>query len=126
MMKNFLAVLICGVFFLTNTGSAISAEKNINVPPVGVKEKFVPTPEEIHQDVPVDQKCSSCHTPSNQDIESKSISHFMTHRECDQCHLNKSWIPLKIYRHLSGKYRANSSPQECDSCHTSNSEYRAN
>jgi hypothetical protein len=124
-MKNLCSLLLICLIIGAST-SAVAKEKNISAPPVGVKEEFTPSTEDIHRDVPIEQKCSSCHTEANQDIQSKPVGHFMTHRECDQCHLDKSWIPLRIYRHLSGKYRPNASPQECDSCHTTNSEYRAN
>lgn len=126
LMRKMMTLTICTLFILMNATLVFSKEKNISAPPVGIQEEFVPTPEQIHQDVPIEQKCSSCHTEANQDIESKAINHFMTQRDCNVCHLNKSWIPLKIYRHLSGRYRPNSTPQECDSCHTTNSEFRAN
>ena len=91
LMKRIITLLILFVALGTAT-TVFSKEKNINVPPVGVKEEFVPTPEDIHRDVPIEQKCSSCHTEANQDIESKPITHFMTHRECDQCHIDRKSV----------------------------------
>ena len=125
MLRIFLMALLA---VSLNVAYAASKEQKIVVPSVGVPDKqtFEFTPEQIHRDSPVEQKCSSCHNQANEDTEFKAPNHFLTTRECDQCHSNKSWIPLRPYTHLSGKYRPNSSPQECDSCHTTNSEYRAN
>jgi hypothetical protein len=122
---NILKVLAL-LLALISAFSSIAAE-NIKAPSVDVPEKkvFQPTPEDIHQDAPPDQPCSSCHNPASLDAEYKWPSHFLTTKECDKCHLNKSWIPLRMYSHLSGKYRPNATPQECDSCHTSNSEFLA-
>jgi len=105
----------------------MAKDGEIKAPRVGVDTQpaFQPTPEDIHQDAPVEQKCSACHNPASLDVEYKSPSHFLTTRECDQCHLNKSWIPLRLYVHMSGKYKRNATPLECDSCHTTNSEYIA-
>jgi hypothetical protein len=110
--------------------SALSAGtkgKDIVVPNVDVPEQILvqPTPDIIHQEAPIDQPCSACHNPSSLEAEYKYPNHFLTTKECDKCHLNKSWVPLRVYQHLSGKYRPNSIPQECDSCHTSNSEFLA-
>lgn len=98
----------------------------VDVPPVDVPEQMViqPTPAEIHEDFP-DRTCGSCHTQSNQEAEPKPLNHFLTTKDCGQCHFNKNWIPLRLYSHLTGKYRPNATPQECLSCHTSNSEFFA-
>lgn len=120
-------ILLLGVM---NTAIAADPkEKRIDVGPVDVPEKVViqPTPDEIHRDAPVDQKCSSCHGPNSLDAETKPLTHFLTTKDCGTCHFNKSWIPLRIYTHLSARYRPNSDvdPTDCAGCHTTNTEFQA-
>jgi hypothetical protein len=120
-----LALVLLMVTFSTFAGAADTKDR-VEVPAVDVPETMVvqPTSAEIHEDSR-ERTCVSCHSPNNQDAESKPLNHFLTTKDCGQCHFNKSWIPLRQYSHLSGKYRPNSTPQECASCHTSNSEFLA-
>ena len=85
-----------------------------------------PSTAEIHESFP-DRPCSSCHSPINKDVESKWPSHFVTNKECGDCHYTQRWIPLKIYSHMAARYRRSNDvdPQECKSCHTSNSQFLA-
>lgn len=101
-------------------------KKRVDVEPVDVPEKAVvqPTPEEIHEES-ITRTCSSCHIQGDLEAEPKPLDHFLTTKDCGACHLSKSWLPLRFYSHLTGKYRPNSTPQECKSCHTSNSEFLA-
>lgn len=123
---RFLVWLAMLVSMTTFAGESTSKGKQVDVPAVDVPEKMVvqPTPAEIHEDFP-DRSCASCHTPSNQEAESKPLNHFLTAKDCDKCHFSKSWIPLRLYSHLSARYRPNSDPQNCSSCHMSNSEFLA-
>lgn len=110
-------------------GLAVAADSKggrVDVPEVDVPEKMVvqPTPEEIHQEFP-ERACSSCHAPNSLDAEPKPLNHFLTTRDCGACHFDKSWVPLRIYQHRTGRYRPNATPQDCLSCHTTNSEYIA-
>jgi len=130
-MKAF-GVLISLLLMLTASSVAISADakgKNIDVSPVDVPEKIVvqPTSAEIHMDAPPDQTCTSCHGPNSVDAESKPLTHFLTTKDCGTCHFNKSWIPLRIYNHLSGRYhpKPDVSPTDCAECHVTNTEFQA-
>ena len=100
----------------------------VDVDPVDVPEKILvkPTSAEIHEEYTATRSCSSCHTQSSLDAEPKPANHFMTTKDCDKCHFSTSWVPLRIYSHLSGKYnRQTRNPQECTECHTSNNEFIA-
>jgi hypothetical protein len=123
-----LILLIALTAMSLSAQSAGTKEKDIVVPNVDVPEQIMvqPTPDIIHQEAPIDQPCSACHNPSSLEAEFKAQNHFFTTRECDKCHLNKSWFPLRVYQHLSGKYKPNSSPQDCESCHTTNNQFIAN
>jgi hypothetical protein len=103
------------------------SKKKVDVEAVDVPEKILiqPTPEEIHQDAPPEQKCSSCHAPNNANAESKPLNHFLTTRDCGVCHFDKSWVPLRIYNHMNGRYHPNATPDDCQSCHISNTEFTA-
>ncbi len=118
------------IMMLLASASVFAAEpsgkgdKKIDVEQVDVPETMVvqPTPEEIHEDS-ITRSCSSCHVHGDMKAEPKPMNHFLTTRECGDCHFSKSWVPLRYYRHLSGRYKPNATPQECLSCHASNSEY---
>lgn len=107
-------------------------KKQVDVDPVDVPEKMVvqPTPAEIHEDNTNTRSCESCHTKSDQ-AEPKPMNHFLTTKDCGACHFSKSWVPLKVYQHLTGRYpgalrsKPDADPQECRACHISNSEYLA-
>ncbi len=103
-----------------------SKGRRVDVDPVDVPEKMVvqPTPEEIHQES-FTRSCGSCHIQGDLEAEPKPMDHFQTTKDCVACHFNKSWVPLRYYSHLTGKYRPNDTPQECLSCHTTNSEFHA-
>lgn len=129
-----LRILICTVLlaFAANVAAADAANskgKRVDVDTVDVPEKKViqPTSEEIHMDAPPDQKCSSCHGPNSLDAEIKPLDHFLTTKDCGICHFNKSWIPLRIYTHLSARYRPKPDvdPTDCKGCHVSNNEFQA-
>jgi nitrate/TMAO reductase-like tetraheme cytochrome c subunit len=98
--------------------------KRLEVEPVDVPEKAVvqPTPEEIHQES-ITRTCVSCHFQGDLEAEPKPLNHFLTTKDCGACHFNKSWVPLRFYSHLSGRYKPNSTPEDCLSCHKSNSEF---
>ncbi len=124
-----LRVLLCLVLLVSATAFAADGakgKKQVDVPPVDVPEKAViqPTPEEIHEES-ITRACGSCHIQGDLEAEPKPLNHFLTTKDCGACHLSKSWIPLRFYSHLTGKYRANATPQDCQSCHTSNSEFLA-
>lgn len=113
---------------LALAGASAKADVDIDVDVIEVPEEILvePTPQEVHEEN-LSRKCSSCHTPVNPEVQSKFLNHFQTSRECDTCHLSKSWLPLRLYSHLTPKYRARAGQdsQECLSCHVSNSEYFA-
>lgn len=123
-----LRVLMVAVL-LACAQAAVAEEKRIDVDSVDVPERIVvqPTPEEIHTDAPPEQKCSSCHGPSGLGAEVKPLDHFLTTRDCGVCHFNKSWIPLRIYNHMSARYRPRpgGDPTDCKECHVSNTEFQA-
>ena len=98
--------------------------KRVDVDPVDVPEKAVvqPTPEEIHEES-ITRTCNSCHVQGDPEAEPKPLNHFLTTKDCGACHFSKSWVPLRFYSHLTGKYKPNATPQDCLSCHTSNNEY---
>ena len=100
----------------------------VDVDAVEVPEKILvkPTSAEIHEEYTATRTCASCHTQSSLDAEPKPTNHFMTTKDCDKCHFSTSWVPLRIYSHLSGKYnRQNRNPQDCTECHSSNNEFIA-
>lgn len=119
-----LMLLVSGMVFAADVGSK---GKQVDVPPVDVPEKMVvePTSEEIHEDMTNTRTCGSCHTKSDLQAEPKPMNHFLTTKDCGACHFSKSWVPLRYYTHLSGRYKPNATPEDCLSCHTSNSEYLA-
>lgn len=123
-----LSALVWLMLLLSATAFAAggSTGNRVDVDPVDVPEKMVvqPTPEEIHEES-ITRTCSSCHIQGDLEAEPKPLNHFLTTKDCGACHFNKSWVPLRFYSHLTGKYRANATPQECKSCHTSNSEFLA-
>lgn len=131
-----LQVLICILLMAAASNYAVAADakgKRIDVEPVDVPEKIVvqPTPAEIHEDAPPGQTCVSCHGPNSLDAETKFLTHFLTTKDCGTCHFNKSWVPLRNYNHLNGKYpgmlraKPDVDPQDCKSCHISNTEFLA-
>jgi len=122
-MLVWLMLLVTATTFAANGGSK---GKRVDVDPVDVPEKMVvqPTTEEIHEES-ITRACSSCHNQGDLEAEPKPLNHFLTTKDCGTCHFNKSWVPLRLYSHLSGKYRPNSTPQDCQSCHASNSEFLA-
>jgi hypothetical protein len=134
-MKS-LKMLMCIVVLALATHVAMAGDgkgKSVDVAPVDVPEKIViqPTSAEIHEDAPPDQKCGSCHGPSSVDAEKKPLNHFVTTKDCGTCHFNKSWVPLRMYTHQSGRYQSvlrtkpDADIQDCASCHFSNNEFMA-
>lgn len=107
--------------------------KRIDVAPVDVPEKIVvqPTSAEIHEDAPPGQTCTSCHGPNALDAETKPLTHFLTTKDCGTCHFNKSWVPLRNYTHLNGKYpgmiraKPDVDSTDCAGCHVTNTEFQA-
>ncbi len=129
---NALRILVCALMLAVMSGFVVAADgegKRVDVDPVDVPEKVViqPTPAEIHADAPLEQKCTSCHGPNSVDAESKPLNHFLTTRDCGVCHFNKSWVPLRIYTHMSARYRPNPAvdPMDCLACHVTNTEFQA-
>lgn len=131
-----LRALWCALLLAAASYHVVAADaegKRIDIDPVDVPEKVViqPTPAEIHMDAPPDQKCSSCHGPNSLDAEPKPLTHFLTTRDCGTCHFNKSWVPLRIYTHMNGKYscvvraKPDVSPDDCAGCHVGNTEFQA-
>ena len=132
-----LRILICTLMLASAANFAVAADaakdKRIDVSPVDVPEKIVvqPTSAEIHNDAPPDQTCASCHGPNSRDAETKPLTHFLTTKDCGTCHFNKSWIPLRNFTHMSGKYpgmlraKPDTDPLDCKSCHISNNEFLA-
>ena len=134
-----LRVLLCGLFLCVAAGAmaADAKEKRIDVNPVDVPEKVViqPTPAEIHEGSEPGQACQSCHGANSLDAEKKPMNHFMTTRDCGTCHFNKSWVPIRNYTHMNGRYQAMlrdtrrpepvTDPQDCANCHFSNNEFLA-
>lgn len=118
-----LFLLVSATAFAGDNGSK---GKRVDVDPVDVPEKMViqPTPEEIHAES-MTRTCGSCHIQGDLEAEPKPLNHFLTTKDCGACHFSKSWVPLRFYSHLTGKYRPNATPQDCQSCHTSNSEFLA-
>ncbi len=116
------------------SSAADSKQKRIDVSPVDVPEKVViqPTPAEIHEDAEPGQTCTSCHGANSLDAEKKPLNHFLTTKDCGTCHFNKSWVPLRNYNHMNGRYpsmqRDHSEilPQDCNECHITNTEFQAN
>jgi hypothetical protein len=104
------------------------AQERFEIKPIEVPEPAIaePNPAEIHENSQ-DKPCSSCHAPINREIESKLPSHFVTNKECGECHYTQRWIPLRIYSHTSARYRRpmDTDPQECLACHMSNSQFLA-
>lgn len=86
-----------------------------------------PTPEEVHQESAHILECSTCHSQKEADtgISIKPMNHFLTTKDCKECHFNKTWIPLRYYNHLTPKYKNSPANLECTACHTSNTEFRA-
>lgn len=131
-----LRVLVCTLLLVAVSSYGVAADskgKSINVNPVDVPEKILlnPTPEEIHADAPPDQRCDACHKQGSLDAEPKPTNHFLTTKDCGTCHFNKSWVPLRNYSHMSGKYsclvrvKPDVSPDDCKGCHIGNIEYQA-
>lgn len=134
-MKS-LKIWLSVVLFALSTHVALAADakdKRIDVDPVDVPEKVViqPTSAEIHQDAEPGQTCTSCHGQNSLDAEKKPLTHFLTTKDCGTCHFNKSWVPIRNYTHMNGKYsgmlrtKPDVDPQECNSCHISNTEFQA-
>jgi hypothetical protein len=125
---SWIAAMALLVIFSTAAAADEPGKKksDVEVDSVDVPEKILiqPTPAEIHEES-FDRACNSCHNPSNPDTEHRPLNHFLTSRECVKCHLSKSWVPLRLYSHLTPKYKPGPSGQDCLSCHTSNSEYYA-
>jgi hypothetical protein len=66
--------------------------------------------------------CSSCHNGSNPPADGKSPAHFLTQRQCDQCHTtNPPWTTVR-YTHTSAAYVTHSSAVTCTGCHVGKSE----
>lgn len=115
------------------TYAADAKDKKIDVDKVDVPEKVViqPTSAEIHEDAEPGQTCTSCHGPNSLDAEKKPLTHFLTTKDCGTCHFNKSWVPIRNYTHMNGKYsgmlrtKPDIDPMECNSCHISNTEFQA-
>lgn len=130
---NTLKVLMFALMLTNMAVAADTQEKRIDVAPVDVPEKIViqPTSAEIHADAEPGQTCTSCHGPNSLDAEKKPLTHFLTTKDCGTCHFNKSWVPIRHYTHLNGKYsgmlrsKPDVDPQECNSCHVSNTEFLA-
>ena len=124
---SFLWALLCACM-LAGAQVNVYAEDRVEVPAVDVPEPSPGElrPAEIHENSP-EKPCSSCHSPINKDIESKLPNHFVTSKECDSCHYTQRWTPLKIYSHINARYRRKPGvdPQDCGSCHISNSQFLA-
>ena len=122
---------IAGLLFSMAAGAAQDAKSDsqVDVPSVDVPEKMVvpPTSKEIHDDFP-ERSCQSCHSGIESGALQKPLNHFVTTtRDCGACHLSQTFLPLRLYRHRSPKYKADPArpPQDCNLCHTSNSEFYA-
>lgn len=129
-----LSILMCAMFFcVASSAMGADKEKRVDVAPVDVPEKVLiqPTPAEIHEDAEPGQTCTSCHGQNSLDAEKKPLTHFLTTKDCGACHFNKSWVPLRNYTHMNGKYSGmlrdnpDISPQDCNECHTTNTEFQA-
>jgi len=120
----FFAALLLSLSALAADTPKTSERVDVDVVDVPEKSLTPSTPTEIHEDAPAGRTCASCHQPADLEAQPKPLDHFQTNRDCGVCHLKQTWIPLKLYYHLSGKYKANSTPQDCISCHTMNTEYR--
>jgi hypothetical protein len=133
-MKTVRSVLLlaamAALLFTVSAGAAQDqkSDSQVDVPPVDVPETMIvpPTSKEIHDDFP-ERSCASCHSGSETDALQKPMNHFLTTRDCVACHLTQTFLPLRLYRHRSPKYKPEpgQSSQDCNLCHTSNSEFFA-
>lgn len=133
-MKTFqslrLLAAMAGLLFYMTTGAADDSKNGsqVDVPSVDVPETMIvpPTSKEIHDDYP-ERSCQSCHSGSEAGALQKTLNHFLTTRDCVACHLSQTFLPLRMYLHRSPKYKSDPARplQDCNLCHTSNSEFYA-
>jgi hypothetical protein len=64
--------------------------------------------------------CGSCHNGTT--ATGKSLTHFITSLECDECHSTVAWQPIQ-FTHRSPNYSGDHAGQPaCNTCHLGNTE----